>query len=165
MKNVIPLSTNTLDLRSLREVAKRGFQADLSTLIKDERGPFVVLSKFRDCEQDDNQAQSTANRITKHFFFSFIILVHQDYQIDFLTTFEKMSCTIVPMDTNGYINVVSASLDLWIDVIKNNSNVDCDVLSILNEVQDYFESKGLSFLFKGFIKKPQRIGYILDHHT
>lgn len=154
MKHVIPLSDNlgSFDLRVLREVAKQGWDADLSTTVADGSKPLIVMGAF---------TGETNDLLLKHFFFSYIILTREDNQIEMMSKFESVSLSPVPSDMHVYANIASARLSTWVDLIKAFSTQANSLLPILNEIQNHLESRDLGFLFRGSVKKPCRLGYTL----
>lgn len=167
MIRVIPLSTNlgSIDLRVIRDITKQGLDVEISTRIKDEREPLIVLSKYRDCSQGDTEAQNNAWQIYKHVHFSFMILSKMETQIELMSVLEGVKTTTVQMSNYTYVSVVSASLDIWLEIIKSYSvdETDPDVLSVLNQLQEFFEVRGLSFLFSDVIKRANKYGFRLEH--
>ncbi len=147
----------------LREIATKGWDADLSTSVKDERTPLIVLSKFLH-NQPDDKAQESAYKIYKHLFFSFVFFVREGWETDLLTTIENVSFSVADPSSNVTTMIASASLQNWVEAISfsSNPNTSPEVLVLLNQVQSYFEEHDLAFLFKGLIKKPQKIGFILE---
>lgn len=160
---IIPLATNHghFALKNVIALADQALKQDLSTEIRDQRTELIVLAKLRyDCT--DTEALKLMNNFTKHVHFAFIIPATHVVALD-LTSENELDCTLVPVE-NGNILILSGTLKQWTQLIISlaTNSFEEATITVVNELQDYFESLKLSFLFAAYQKKPFATGYILE---
>lgn len=140
MKRVYPIIVPHPTLSSLKQVALKMQNLDLSTTRKDLPEALIVLHKFSvmDEKMEESAALSVSQTEAKHLSFTFLILASY-HEADVLTNTSDLRTSRAP-GQGGYAIVATGTLVEWGFFLRDN------MMKVLPEIKDelrsYFNNLG-----------------------
>lgn len=156
------LSSNLLsfDTKALKVIANNALKQDLSLRHESTVDPIKLLTMMKHPGTSEQEALETSQLIQRHITFTFLISMSSTFAFDLMEMLDGLSFTAWETESTLDLFLVTASLDLWCELICKYSveHMNPMILRVLNSVQSKLEDIGLSAVFKNYAKQSRKDG-------
>lgn len=107
------------DMKSLREMLRRGTKKFVAVNKKTHTEPLVYLSKLSfGCEITDEAGLKASDEFLKHFHLAFLVLCEQEEANEIVSKC-NLAYTIYEVEQTAAMLIVSANLSQWQQAVKS----------------------------------------------